>query len=110
MTNTVSHKTAQALKEAGWEKGVREYWHIHPELVGEPFLLRNLKHKSKFDFPAPTFSEIWEELPEGRTTIKAHSLDFDDGIHAPIMFLLKDNNITEAAAALWLKLREEKLI
>lgn len=108
---TVSFETAKRLQKAGWEK---ETFLIWAKSAREGFDFLTWKDSTYEGIPAPTFAEIWEELPDSITI---------DGQTAT-KFLLRnsviyayggprhwsDDSITENAAAAWINLKERGYI
>lgn len=113
--NTVTHTTALRLKEAGWEKETERFYvgqfrkSVMTESEIPPFVT------DAQTYPAPTFAEIWAELPD---ELNGFYLTLETAIIGYICFnrpfegreLPHENNITEAAAELWLALKSEGLI
>lgn len=110
--NTVTYTTALALKEAGWDKQTERAYDPHGRLCTS----NNQKFYDVALPPAPSFSEIWLELPGNTESWRLdlnrisisyvnHKTDF-----AYMEFLHDHDNITEAAAQLWLQLSSEGVI
>lgn len=114
--NTVTHTTAQRLKEAGWEKETERVYNPHQGIALAGYAL--IHYAKKDILPAPTFAEIWAELPE---EIDDFCLNLDKQMigyfksfyhrhNSASLMLIDYPNITEAAAALWLRLKEEGIL
>lgn len=87
---TVSKKTALKLKVAGW---VKECAFCYTKTSEVPsFVLYGGEIFEEFLCEAPTFQELWDELPSGTRCEISMTKDEDK----------KDENVAEALVELWI--------
>jgi hypothetical protein len=129
----VSYETAVKLKDAGVKQETFIYYflgqpgNLHIHIKGNVYFsylnkgVVNLTKKIKSDYlvAAPTFTEIWRELPKRMKNKEDWmcddyiNLSYDKTSQQFILINYGDNYVTmrkteaEAAAQMWLKLKEE---
>jgi hypothetical protein len=108
----LSYETCKKLKETGFPQ-TSFMIYSSTSLFNPKIKLTEVLHE--YDICCPSFEEIWAELPESIREYKKqltslyiqYSADYGGDLE---YVEIKDNNITEAAADLWLLLKKEELI
>lgn len=111
----LSYEKCKQLKEAGFKQDTFLMY------FGESLVPRNFSICGKIGegvYSCPSFEEIWIQLPKEidnmlPLTLDMYSICYCDGMSPSFSLYIipiKDNNITEAAADLWLLLKKEGLI
>lgn len=109
-----NEKTCVKLKELGFPQNTHFYH--YPD--HDSHFIDLVENPKDFAFAAPTFQEIWEQLPYSIKEEGSHVflvLDKTDDLlgYGYVDYLQKDvfeDNIAQAAAELWIQLKESEFI
>lgn len=115
---TVSRKTALALNGLGWDKPTKFRWvQYRTTKTWDIALDRELEYLNcTKGFCAPTAQEIIDELPDvvecEKYSILKKLVIYDKGlaIYEDTPYSGSGDNLTEALAQLWLKLKKDNLL
>lgn len=112
MKHTVSLELSKLLKEKGFPQQTLLIW--SEAEYGEPFVLLRSLSVDKPEFiicSAPLLSEVLEQLPIDKTSLNNYAGVWDcEFCHNNELLYTSDNNPCDAAAKLWLQLKEEGII